>query len=178
LRGRPPEIAKGIVANVATKILFVAQTNRLVALDLETDKVLWMQGYDGWCCDRPDISPDGQILYVPALDHPSWYVVSALNGQLITTIPAAARGHNTQYSPKGEKVYLSPESSTIYLADSRRAQITSEIGPFSARVRPFVFNAIETLVYASVTGLLGLGLGDTKTGKVLAEVRVPAVSMS
>jgi DNA-binding beta-propeller fold protein YncE len=173
LRGRPPEIAKGIVANVATKILYVAQTNRLVALDLENDKVLWMQGYDGWCCDRPDISPDGQILYVPALDHPSWYVVSALNGQLITTIPAAARGHNTQYSPKGEKVYLSPESSTIYLADSRRAQIISEIGPFSARVRPFVFNAIETLVYASVTGLLGLGVGDPKTGKVLAEVRVP-----
>jgi hypothetical protein len=67
LQGRPPEIARGIVASLAKRILYVAQTNRLIALDLETDELLWMQAYDGWCCDRPDISPDNEILYVPAL---------------------------------------------------------------------------------------------------------------
>jgi DNA-binding beta-propeller fold protein YncE len=154
-------------------MLYVTQTNRLAAIDLETDKLLWMQGYDGWCCDRPDISPDSQVLYVPSLDHPAWYVVSALNGQLITTIPAVARGHNTVFSPTGDRVYLSPEDATIYVADAHRAQIVGKIGPFSARVRPFVLNGAETRVYASVTELLGLGVADLKTGKVLAEIRVP-----
>jgi len=36
-----------------------------------------------------------------------------------------------------------------------------------------VINGIETLVFASVTGLLGLGVGDLRTGKVLVEVRAP-----
>jgi DNA-binding beta-propeller fold protein YncE len=173
LRGRPPEIARGIVASLAKRILYVAQTNRLIALDLETDKLLWMQAYDGWCCDRPDISPDNEILYVPALGRRAWYVVSALNGQLITVLPAPARGHNTVFSPRGDRVYLSPDSPTLFIADARRAQIIGEIGPFSARVRPFVINGIETLVFASVTGLLGLGVGDLRTGKVLVEVRAP-----
>ncbi len=129
LRGRPPEIARGIVASLAKRILYVAQTNRLIALDLETDKLLWMQAYDGWCCDRPDISPDNEILYVPALGRRAWYVVSALNGQLITVLPAPARGHNTVFSPRGDRVYLSPDSPTLFIADARRAQIIGEIGP-------------------------------------------------
>jgi DNA-binding beta-propeller fold protein YncE len=173
LRGRPPEVARGIVASVATRTLYVSETNRLIALDLETDKILWMQAYDGWCCDRPDISPDSQVLYVPALDHPYWYVVSGLNGQLITKIPTTARGHNTQFSPKGDRVYLSPASPIIFVADAGRAQIIGEIGPFSARVRPFVINGAETNVFANITGLLGIAVGNLKTGKVLAEVRVP-----
>lgn len=173
LRRRPPELAKGVVASLATRMLYVAETNRLIALDLETDRLAWMQAYDGWCCDRPDISPDSQILYVPALDHPAWYVVSALNGQLITQIPAPARGHNTVFSARGDRVYLSPESPTLYVADARRAQIIGTIGPFSARVRPFVFNGTETLVFASVNGLLGVAVADPRSGKVLAEARAP-----
>ncbi|MBN3786051.1 hypothetical protein [Burkholderia sp. Ac-20353] len=174
LRNRPPELAKGIVASLATRMLYVAETNRLIALDLETDKLLWMQAYDGWCCDRPDISPDSQILYLPALDHPAWNVVSALNGQLITVIPAAARSHNTVFSPRGDRVYLVPESPTIYVADARRARIVGEIGPFSGRVRPIVINGAETRVFASVNGLLGVAVGDLQTGKVIAEARAPS----
>lgn len=176
--GRPPESARGIVASLATRMLYVAQTNRLVALDLETDKLLWVQAYDGKCCDRPDISPDispeHQILYVPALGRPAWYVVSALSGRLITVLPAPTRGHNTVFSSRGDRVYLSPVSASLLVADARRAQIIGEIGPFSARVRPFVINGTETLVFASVTGLLGVGVGDLTTGKVLAEVRAPS----
>ena len=174
LRNRPPELAKGIVASLATRMLYVTETNRLIALDLETDKLLWMQAYDGWCCDRPDISPDGQILYVPALDHPAWNVVSALNGQLITVIPAPARSHNTVFSPRGDRVYLVPESPIIFVADARRAQIVGEIGPFSGRVRPIVINGAETLAFASVNGLLGVAVGDLRTGKVIAEARAPS----
>ncbi len=174
LRNRPPELAKGIVASLSMRMLYVAQTNRLIALDLETDKLLWMQGYDGWCCDRLDISPDNQILYVPALDHPTWNVVSALNGQLISVIPAAARSHNTVFSPRGDRVYLVPESPTIFVADARRARIVGEIGPFSARVRPIVINGAETRVFASVNGLLGVAVGDLRTGKVIAEARAPS----
>jgi hypothetical protein len=173
LRGRPPEIAKGIVASVATGMLYVTETNRLIALDLASDRLLWMQAYDGWCCDRPDISPDNQILYVPALDHPAWNIVSSLNGQLIATLPMPARGHNTIFSPHGDRVYLSPESATLFVADARRNTVVGEIGPFSARVRPFVINAAETLVFASINQLLGVGVGDLRTGKVLYEVRAP-----
>jgi DNA-binding beta-propeller fold protein YncE len=173
VRGGPPGTARGIVASLAKRVLYVAQTNRLIALDLETDKLLWMQAYDGRCCDRPDISPDNRILYVPALGRPAWYVVNALDGQLITVLPAPARGHNTVFSPRGDRVYLSPVSPTLFVADATRAQIVGEIGPFSARVRPFVINGSETLVFASVTGLLGVAVGDLRTGRVLAEVRAP-----
>ena len=172
-RGRQAGTARGIVASVATRILYVAQTNGLIALDLETDRLLWMQAYDGWCCDRPDISPDNQILYVPALGRPAWYVVSALDGRLIAMLAAPARGHNTVFSPRGDRVYLSPDSPMLFVADAKRAQIVGEIGPFSARVRPFVINGTETLVFASLTGLLGVAVGDLRTGKVLVEARVP-----
>src|SRR5690242_11738384 len=171
-RGRQAGTARGIVASVATRILYVAQTDGLIALDLETDRLLWMQAYDGWCCDRPDISPDNQILYVPALGRPAWYVVSALDGRLIAMLAAPARGHNTVFSPRGDRVYLSPDSPMLFVADAKRAQIVGEIGPFSARVRPFVINGTETLVFASLTGLLGVAVGDLRTGKVLVEARV------
>src|SRR5690349_12417094 len=38
-RGRRAGAARGIVASVATRILYVAQTNGLIALDLETDRL-------------------------------------------------------------------------------------------------------------------------------------------
>jgi hypothetical protein len=39
---------------------------RLAAVDMTTDKKVWENAYDGQCCERPQISPDGSFMYVGA----------------------------------------------------------------------------------------------------------------
>jgi hypothetical protein len=52
-------------------------------------------------------------------------------------------------------------------------KIVREVGPFSKQVRPFTINSKETIAYVNVNDLLGFGVGDLTTGKVLYEVSVP-----
>src|SRR6266508_6479373 len=80
-----PEDVKGIAANAATGRLYVSTNKRLAAFDLHTDKKIWQRTYDGDCCDRMAVSPDGKTLYVPSFDKPKWYVVNAASGEVIKT---------------------------------------------------------------------------------------------
>jgi hypothetical protein len=44
---------------------------------------------------------DGKLLYVPQLEGPSWHVVDAANGNVISTIETKSGSHNTIYSADG-----------------------------------------------------------------------------
>src|SRR5437870_4637033 len=57
------ETVRGIAAHAGTRRLFISTTRRLAAIDLHTDKVLWERSYDGHCCDRFAVSPDGRTIY-------------------------------------------------------------------------------------------------------------------
>jgi len=169
-----PEPIKGIAASVGSGLLYVSTTRRLAAFDLKTDRLVWQSGYDADCCDRMAVSPDGKVLYVPSLGTPKWYVVDARTGAVITTVVKDGAAHNTIYSPSGERVYLaSLGSPKLAIVDPRTNRIVREVGPFSKQIRPFTINGKETIAYVSVNDLLGVGVGDMLTGKVLYEVSVP-----
>jgi outer membrane protein assembly factor BamB len=168
------EPVKGIAAHAGTGRLYVSTTRRLAAFDLNTDKIVWQKGYDADCCDRMAVSADGKTVYVPAFNLPKWYVVDASTGNVITTIVTEGEAHNTIYSPHSGLVYLaSLRTPTMAIADSRTHQVVKRVGPFSNQTRPFAINGKETLVYVNVNNLLGVAVGDLKTGKVLHEVAAP-----
>jgi hypothetical protein len=168
------EPVKGIAAHAATGRLFVSTTRRLAAFDLTTEKIVWQKGYDADCCDRMAVSPDGKTVYVPAFEKPKWYVVDAATGDVLTTITTEGEAHNTIYSPTTERVYLaSLRVPSMSVVDAKTNKVIGTIGPFSNQIRPFAINGKETLLFANVNNLLGIGVADLATGKVLHEVSAP-----
>ena len=85
-RGDDVEVVRGTAANVRAGRLFISTTSRLAALDLKTEKIVWERSYEGHCCDRIAVSPDGQTIFAPAFGSPKWYVVAAATGDLRAAI--------------------------------------------------------------------------------------------
>ena len=171
--GQKPEDVKGIAANAKTGRLYISTTKRLAALDLVTEKKVWEKTYDGDCCDRMAISPDGQTLYVPSFDKPKWYIVNAVTGEPIKTLDVPGRSHNTIYSWDGTRAYLAALSSpTLSIADTKTHTVVKTVGPFSNAIRPFTINGKQTLCFVNVNALLGFEVADLLTGKVLHQVAV------
>src|SRR3989442_1055122 len=98
-----PENVKGIAASAPLNMIYVSTTNRLAAWDLTTEKKVWEQVYDGNCCDRMALSPDGKTLWAPSFGGPHWYIVDAATGKLIKDLqtPATDGAHNTIVSLDG-----------------------------------------------------------------------------
>ncbi len=170
-----PENVKGVAVSASLGMIYVSTIKRLAAWDLLTEKKVWEQTYDGNCCDRMAISPDGKTMYVPTLEGPYWYIVDAKTGNLIKTLPAPASqgAHNTIWSPDGSKVFMAGlRSNTMSIADAKTNTIVQTVGPFANSVRPFTVNGAGTLIYANVNDLLGFQIGDVKTGKVIHTVQV------
>ena len=78
--GEPLEHVRGIAASASARRLFVSTVKRLAAFDLVTEKIVWEKTYDGNCCDRLALSPDGATIYAPAFGAPKWHVIDAANG--------------------------------------------------------------------------------------------------
>src|ERR1700724_1318513 len=82
--GQNPEQRAGVTASPVTQMIYVAARGRLAAVDLTTNKKVWENAYDGQCCERPQISPDGKFMYVRSDLKDFWYVVNPKTGELIT----------------------------------------------------------------------------------------------
>jgi DNA-binding beta-propeller fold protein YncE len=176
-----PENVKGIAVSVPLGMIYVSTVKRLAAWDLLTEQKVWEQTYDGHCCDRMAISPDGKTMYVPSFEGPNWYVVDAKTGNLIKNLPTPASNgaHNTIWSLDGTKVFMAGlRSNTMSIADPATNSIIQTVGPFANSVRPFTVNGAGTLIYANVNDLLGFQIGDVKTGKVLHTVAVQGYGWS
>ena len=174
--GEAVETVRGITAHVQTRRLFISTVTRLAAIDLKTENIVWQQTYDGHCCDRFAVSPDGRTIYAPAFGSPRWYVINATTGNLIATIAVEGWPRDTRFSGDGRSAYLAAwESSTLSIADARVHQIVKTVGPFSASLCPFTVNAKGTLAFANVDGLVGFEVGDLQTGLILDRVAVDDV---
>jgi YVTN family beta-propeller protein len=170
--GQEAENVKGIAANAKTGIVYVSTIKRVGAFDIVSGKKLWDKTYEGGC-DRIALSPDGKILYVPSLEGPTWTVVNAANGNVVTKIEPKSGAHNTIYAPDGSRVYMAGlKSNLLSIADPKTNTVTGTVGPFANPIRPFTVNGSNTLVFVNVNSLLGFEVGDVKTGKKLYRVEV------
>ena len=176
--GQQPEQVRGVAANAGTRRLFLSTEKRLAAFDLVTEKILWEKTYDGTCCDRLALSPDGATIYAPAFGSPKWYVINAENGALLTTIDTMGWPREAIFSSDGSLVFLSAwESPVLSVVDAKARKIVREIGPFTDFLCPFTINGRASQVFANVDGLVGFEVGDLQTGLILDRVVIEGYQM-
>jgi DNA-binding beta-propeller fold protein YncE len=176
--GQQVEQVRGIAGNASTGRLFVSTVKRLAAFDLVTEKILWEQSYDGTCCDRLALSPDGATIYAPAFGAPKWYVIDAANGALLATIDVMGWPRQAIFSRDGALVFLSAwESRVLSVVESKARKMVREVGPFTDYLCPFTINGRESQVFANVDGLAGFEVGDLQTGLILDRVVIEGYQM-
>jgi DNA-binding beta-propeller fold protein YncE len=171
--GQKPENVKGVAGNAKTGKLYVSTINRIIAIDLLTEKKVWDKSYEGGC-DRMALSPDGKIMYVPSFEGPFWNVLDALTGDIITKVePKSVGAHNTIYAADGTRVYLAGlKAPVLSVVDPATHQVIKTVGPFGNVIRPFTVNGSNTLCYVNENALLGFEVGDIQTGRVLHRIEV------
>jgi DNA-binding beta-propeller fold protein YncE len=170
--GSAPENVKGIAASGKTGRLYVSTLKRLASFDLKTGAMVWNREYEGGA-DRPSLSPDGRVLYLPSFEGPHWHAIDALSGDVLKKVVVNSGAHNTLYGPDGRRVYLAGLRSPILsIADTETHAVVGGVGPFSNFIRPFTINAKQTLCFVNVNELLGFEIGDIRTGKMLHQVKV------
>ena len=170
-----PEEVSGIAASGATNMIYLATRGRLAAFDLGTDQKVWEQTYDGSCCERPEVTPDGKTLVVGSDLKDFWYVINAQDGALKGKIqaPKSNFAHNMGLSADGKTVFMAPNGVTMTVGDVPSMKAIKTI-TFSDHIRPFVINHDATRVYANVNNLLGFEIADVKTGEVIKRIEAPA----
>jgi len=170
-----PEEVSGVAASPATNMFYVATRGRLAAFDLGTDKKVWQSSYDGPCCERPEVTPDGLTLVVGSDLRDFWYVIDAKSGTLKGKIqaPKSMFAHNMALSADGKTVFMAPNGVTMTIGDVPSMKAIRTI-TFSDHVRPFVINHDATRVYANLNNLLGFEIGDARTGEVIKRIEAPA----
>jgi sugar lactone lactonase YvrE len=169
-----PDNIKGVCASAATGRLYFTTPQKLYCFDLATEKTLWDKALPKGC-DRPSITPDGKLIYVPSFEKDIWNVVSA-EGEGVATIETKNGAHNTVGSLDGTRMYLGGLGApTLFVADTGTSRIVARIGPFSGSVRPFTVNGAKTHAYVCVNGLLGFEVADLAAEKVIHRVEVAGV---
>src|SRR4051795_4662372 len=136
---RNPEQVSGVTASPVTQMIYVATRGRLGAFDLTTEKKVWENAYDGQCCERPQISPDGSFLYVGSDLKDFWYVVNPKTGELITKVvsPLSPGAHNLNLSLDGKLAFMSPNGKVMGIADTSQHKLKKTIA-FPDNIRVFV----------------------------------------
>src|SRR6202163_2287746 len=170
-----PEEVSGVAASRATNMIYLATRGRLAAFDLGTDQKAWESSYDGSCCERPEITPDGKTLVVGSDLKDFWYVIDSQSGTLKGKIqaPKSNFAHNMALSADGNTVFMAPNGVTMTVGDVPSMKAIRTI-TFSDHVRPFVINHDATRVYANLNNLLGFEISDVKTGEVIKRIEAPA----
>jgi DNA-binding beta-propeller fold protein YncE len=173
-----PEHVRGIAAHAASRRLYLSTVKRVAAFDLVSEKIVWEKSYEGACCDRLSLSPDGEIIYAPAFGKPKWYVIRASDGEVVTTLDVMGWPRQVVFSSDGTRAFLAAwESPVLSVVDARKHRITGEVGPFTSFVCPFTINARASQVFANVDRLVGFEVGDLQTGLILDRVVVEGYQM-
>src|SRR3954447_5748328 len=168
-----PEQVAGVTASPVTQMIYVATRGRLGAFDLTTEKKVWENAYDGQCCERPQIAPDGSFLYVGSDLKDFWYVVNPRTGELITKVvsPLSPGAHNLNLSPDGKLAFMSPNGKVMGIADTTAHKLLKTIA-FPDNIRVFVVNHDASLIYSNTNNLLGFVIADVKSGHIIHKVEV------
>jgi len=170
---RNPEQVAGVTASPVTQMIYVAARGRLGAWDLTTEKKVWENTYDGQCCERPQISPDGKFMYVGSDLKDFWYVVDPKTGELIAKVqsPLSPNAHNLNLSQDGKTAFMSPNGKVMGIADTTTHKLVRTIA-FPDNIRVFVLNHDSSPIYSNLNNLLGFVIADVKSGQILQKVEV------
>jgi DNA-binding beta-propeller fold protein YncE len=170
-----PEQVAGVTASPVTNMIYIATRGRLGAIDLATDKMVWSNTYDGQCCERPQITPNGKVLVVGANLKDFWYAIDGRSGKLLAKIqaPQSPDSHNLNLSPDGKMAFMSANGKVLSIADLGTFKTVKTI-TFGDNVRPFVINHDASRIYANTNNLLGFEIADVKAAKVIQHIEVPA----
>ena len=170
---RNPEQVAGVTASPVTQMIYLATRGRLGAIDLNTEKMVWENAYDGQCCERPQISPDGSFMYVGSDLKDFWYVVNPKTGELITKVqsPLSPGAHNLNLSLDAKFAFMSPNGKVMGVADTSTHKLVKTMA-FPDNIRVFVVNHDGSLIYANNNNLLGFVIADVKTSQILHKVEV------
>lgn len=168
-----PEQIAGVTASPVTQMIYVAARGRLGAIDLHTEKMVWQNTYDGNCCERPQVSPDGSFMYVGSNLKDFWYVINPRTGALITKVrsPLSPDAHNLDLSFDGKTAFMAPNGKVMGIADTATNTLTKTI-TFPDNIRVFVVNHDASLIYSNLNNLLGFVIVDVKSGRVIHKVEV------
>lgn len=172
---------QGICASASTARLYVSYgSDGMYALDLLNDKVLYNNNYPPGV-DRMDIDASNSQIYMPSgegkgtIDYDN--VIDAMTGRVITQVHVAKRTHDTLCSGAGPRAYLEAVTSKyVSVVDTTTNQVSRLIGPFGNSVRPFCFNASETVMYANINSFFGFEIADMTTGRVISRVPISGFS--
>jgi DNA-binding beta-propeller fold protein YncE len=167
-----PSNVKGVCVSLATQSIYIATIKSLMRISLTTDQLLWEQVYPKGC-DRMAISPDGLTIYQSSFEKDSWYIIDANTGAIKKEVFMNKKAHNTLAHPNGKEIYMESLNDPIVTVVNKTGKTLRAIGPFSAPVRPFTVDFKRNLFFANVNNLLGFGIADLKTGKVIKEITVP-----
>lgn len=166
-----PEQVSGVTASPVTNMIYLAMRGRLGAFDLRTEKKVWEATYDGRCCERPQVTPDGRIVVVGSDLQDYWYAVDARTGKLLHKMPAplSPLAHNLVLSPDGKTAFMSPNNPVLTIGDVATGKVIKTI-QFGDHVRPFVLNHDASRIYANVNNLDGFEIADVASGKVIRRI--------
>ena len=174
-KGKPINV-KGICVSLSLQRLYVSTIESLMSFDLTNDKIVWEKRYEGGC-DRMAISPDGATIYMPSFEKDHWFVLNAVDGEILSRVEPQPGAHNTNYGADGKEAYLAGlRSKTLAITDTSTHKIVRRVGPFSAPIRPFTVNGSQSLGFMCVNDLLGYEIGDLRSGKMLSRVEVSGFS--
>ena len=184
-----PQIAgdpRGVVASPTTGRLYVsfggeggpAGNGSMLALDLRTEKVLWVHNYPTGI-DSMAVTPNGKTIYLPGGEFSAsgtWSVVDAGTGNVVGSVEGPTGAHNTVMSLDGKHVYLGGvDDPYLYVASTATNQIIQKIGPLHGpgAGRPFTINGSQTLAFNTASSFLGFQVSSITTGKVLYSIPIP-----
>ena len=167
------ESVRGLTSDSSGSRLYISTTHRLAAIDAATGRVIWENAYGGHCCDRVAVSPDGQVIYAPALGKPVWHLLEADSGRLLTTVDAIGWPRSAAVPPPGTRAYLAAwEWNRLTVLDAVTRAVVSEFGPFGGDLCPFTVNRRGTTGFVNVDGLVGFEVVDLGTGLITDRVQV------
>ena len=166
---------RGFCGNANNHAVYYSSTSqRLGALDLETEKVLWERTYEAGI-DRACITPDGKRIFAPT---GWWYrgtnsgflVINAGNGDLLKWLPAGIQAHNSIASLDGQFVYLGTETN-FWVFRTKNDSLAQHFGGVGeSGVFPFTVDSRNRHAYLCLGQHVGFDVVELKTGKVACRV--------
>jgi DNA-binding beta-propeller fold protein YncE len=181
---------RGACGCAATDKMWISHGNdKLLCLDLKTDKILWQVQYaeeDGGA-DRIGVTPDGKKLYVPSgwwNSNPYVKVVDAETGETLKKIQVAPKGglHNLIVSLDGKRAVVgSTQYDMLSVIDTKTDEVIQRVGPIIGVIQPLTINGkctaayINTHLYREGHGP-GFEIGDLASGKILHIVGRPELA--